>query len=387
VKRGNLIRGAVLLGVTGFFGWQAWRLGDVVHIIFLLIFGGLALLSLLGLARQSQQTLAMNAGISLAFLDFVFAELNLSEVAGALAEARWWLLGPAVLLVLVHLVFRIWRWQWLLKPLGTIAYGPAFRAGMIGIGGNMILPARAGEFLRAYAISRSSRISMTGAFATLVVERIFDGLTVLLLLLGLIVFGVRDSQMQQIGLIGGAFYLLALGGVIAFMWRRPWAETLAQRWLPEALAERALRLLNAFGSGLESLNNFRQLAMVSLLTLVTWAIIPFSFWPVVEAFDFGVPVPFFASFLMLPLLALGLTIPAGPAGVGNFEAFGLIALRISLSMAGTPMAEGSTVAAVAAACVLTIHASQSVPEALLGIWAFFAEGLTSGDLQAGREIT
>lgn len=374
-----------MLVIAAFFGWQTWHLGGIGHAALLILFGGAALLSLLGWLRQNQQALAMNIGISLAFLDYVFAELNLGEVGQALAEARWWLLGPAVLLVLVHLVFRIWRWQWLLKPLGDISFWPAFRAGMIGIGGNMVLPARAGEFLRAYAIGRSSRLPMAGAFATLVVERIFDGITVLLLLLGLVTFGVRDQRLQQIGLIGAAFYLLALGGVVVFMWQRRLVESLVQRLLPAALAERLLGLLNAFAGGLAALKDGRQLLMVSLLSLVTWAVIPFSFWPVVEAFDFGVEVPFFASFLMLPLLALGLTIPAGPAGVGNFEAFGLIALQISLAIAGTPLAEGSSMAAVAAACVLVIHASQAVPEALLGIWAFFAEGLTTGDLRVGRE--
>ncbi|MFQ5612994.1 MAG: lysylphosphatidylglycerol synthase transmembrane domain-containing protein [Anaerolineae bacterium] len=386
MKRGNLVRGLVLLVVAAFFGWQAWRLGDAVHIALLALFGLAALLTLAGWLKEGQQSLAMNAGISLAFLDYVFAELNLSQVVQALAEARWSLLGLAVFLVLFHLIFRIWRWQWLLKPLGEIPFGPAFRAGMIGIGGNMILPARAGEFLRAYAIGRSSRISMTGAFATVVVERIFDGLTVLLLLLGLIIFGVRDEQLQRIGLIGGAFYLIALAGIVLFMWRRSWFEAVVRKLLPQAPAERVLKLLDGFATGLEALSDGRQLFMISLLSLITWTIVALSFWPVIEAFDFGAPVPFFASFLILPLVALGLTLPTGPAGVGNFEFFALIGLRISLAIAGTPLVEGSAAAAVAAACVVVMHASHAIPEALLGIWAFFAEGLTTGDLRAGREI-
>ncbi|MFQ5578779.1 MAG: lysylphosphatidylglycerol synthase transmembrane domain-containing protein, partial [Anaerolineae bacterium] len=229
VKRNRaMVVPVVLLGLLAlFFGWRAAQLRDWVHIA---LAAGYGILTALALARRlgrGVRSNALNAGISLLFLDLVFAQLNLKDVGGALAEARWWLLLPSLAALMVHLVIRVWRWQWLLKPMGDVPFGPAFRAGMIGIGGNMVLPARAGEFLRAYVIGRSSGISKTGAFATLVVERIFDGLTMLLILVGLVLFGVRDVQLQRIGLLGAAFYMLALAGVVVFMSRRAWFDWLA----------------------------------------------------------------------------------------------------------------------------------------------------------------
>jgi len=383
----SMLLPALFLGLTAaFFAWRAVTLSDWFHISVAAIYG---LLTLLAIARKlpgAFQSNALNIGISLFFLDLVFAQLNLKEVGWALASARWWLLIPSLAALMAHLVVRIWRWQWLLKPMGDIPFGPAFRAGMIGIGGNMVLPARAGEFLRAYVIGRSTGISKVGAFATVVVERIFDGLTMLLVLLGFVlIFGVRDEQLQKVGIAGATFYILALVGVALFMAKRSWFENLISRILPENLSVKVLHLLDKFASGLESLRDPKQLGMVPLLSLLTWAFIPLSFWPVLLAFDFHVPVPFFAAVLMLPMLAFGLTIPGAPGGVGLFEWAGYLSLVISFQLIGAPLLTPEQ-KAVAAASVVLVHISQSVPEALLGLWAFFAEGLTTSDLQAGSRV-
>ncbi len=381
----QLVPGAILALITVFFVYRAFSLGDWFHWVMAALYSVALLLALANRLPANWRTHALNVGISLFFLDLVFAQLNLQEVGVALAEARWWLLIPSLAALMVHLLFRVWRWQWLLKPVGDIPFAPAFRAGMIGIGGNMVLPARAGEFLRAYVIGRSTGISKTGAFATVVVERIFDGLTMLLILVGLVVFGISDPQLQKVGLVGAAFYLLALGGIVLFLTRRHWFEALVGRLLPAGLAEKVLALMAAFAGGLESLRDGKQLFMVTILSLVTWAFIPLSFYPVLLAFDFHAPIPFFAAVLLLPMLAFGLTIPGAPGGVGLFEGAGYLTLAISFQLIGSPLVTEEQKAVVAAAVVL-VHISQALPEALLGLWAFFAEGLTAGDLQAGRKM-
>ncbi len=382
---GRLMPILILALIAAFFVYRAFSLGDWFHWVAAALYSAAVLLALANHLPANWRTHALNVGISLFFLDLVFAQLNLQEVGVALAEARWWLLLPSLAALMVHLVFRIWRWQWLLKPMGDVPFAPAFRAGMIGIGGNMVLPARAGEFLRAYVIGRSTGISKTGAFATVVVERIFDGLTMLLILVGLVLFGVSDAQLQKIGLVGAAFYLLALVGIVLFLTRRHWFEALVGKFLPTALAEKILALMAAFAGGLESLRDGKQLFMVTILSLATWAFIPLSFYPVLLAFDFHTTVPFFAAVLLLPMLAFGLTIPGAPGGVGLFEGAGYLALAISFQLIGSPLVTEEQ-KAVVAACVVLVHISQALPEALLGLWAFFAEGLTTGDIQAGSKM-
>jgi uncharacterized protein (TIRG00374 family) len=247
----------------------------------------------------------------------------------------------------------------------------------------MVLPARAGEFLRAYVIGRSTGISKTAAFATLVVERIFDGLTILLSLVGVVLLGVHSPLLKRIGMIGGLFYLGALAGVSVFYFRQTWITSIVERLLPERWASRAANLLQAFANGLDVLREGRQLLVVSLQSLLIWFVIAWSFYPVLLAFDFGAPVPLFTPFLLLPLLALGLTIPGAPGGVGIMQYMGVLALQLSFAAVGAELAPDF--AEQAAAFSLLMHLSQAAPEIALGAWAFLAEGLSWGEVEMGRE--
>ncbi|MEM7030809.1 MAG: lysylphosphatidylglycerol synthase transmembrane domain-containing protein [Chloroflexota bacterium] len=384
IKKQNVIH-IILFGlVTAFFIWRAFTWEDGFHIGAAIVYAVVTLTVILDRLPSAWRGNLLNLGIGLVFLSLVFAGINLEEVSGAFAQANYWLLIPSVLALLVHLVIRIWRWQWLLKPMAEVPFGPAFRAGMIGIGGNMVLPARAGEFLRAYVIGRSSDISKTGAFATLVVERIFDGLTVLLMLILLFIFGVRDPELQPYAIAGATFYAIALVGVIVFMLNRGWFERLLERLLPENVASKLIPLIQNFADGLATLRDMRQLIVVSILSLVTWAIIPISFYPVLAAFDYGQPLPSFAPILVLPMIAFGLMIPGPPGGLGPFHAFGNLGLIISFQIAGTPLTTEQE--AIVTASIILLHLVQVIPEAALGLWAFFQEGLTTSDLKAGQSL-
>jgi uncharacterized protein (TIRG00374 family) len=301
----------------------------------------------------------------------------------ALSKANYWMMIPSFALVVVSLFLRTWRWQWLLRSVERVPFGPAFRAANIGIGANMVLPARAGEFLRAYVIGRSTGISKTAAFATLVVERIFDGLTILLSLVGVVLLGVHSPLLKRIGMIGGLFYLGALAGVSVFYFRQTWITSIVERLLPKRWASRAANLLQAFANGLDVLRDGRQLLVVSLQSLLIWFVIAWSFYPVLLAFDFGAPVPLFTPFLLLPLLALGLTIPGAPGGVGIMQYMGVLALQLSFAAVGAELAPDF--AEQAAAFSLLMHLSQAAPEIALGAWAFLAEGLSWGEVEMGRE--
>src|SRR4029077_3214782 len=88
------------------------------------------------------------------------------------------------------IVIRSWRWQYLLEPLGPTRFVNAFRATVVGFAASSVLPARAGEVIRPYFLARHERMSATGAFATIVLERLLDTITVLVLLASYVfVFG------------------------------------------------------------------------------------------------------------------------------------------------------------------------------------------------------
>lgn len=381
-KHTNLVWGILILAIAVFFGYRYSQSGHWLYLAYIAAFGGLGILSLINQLPPRWQNLAFNLGISLFFLDFVFAEISLADVVKAMANADYRMLLLSMGMVVLHIYFRTVRWQWLLKPMGQVAFWPACRAFLIGIAGNTVLPARAGEFLRAYVLGRSTGLPKTGVFATLVVERIFDGLTVLLVLLAVIIWGVHNERLQVIGILGAIFYVGVMAGLLVFMLKRHWADALINKFLPAHLAQKILELLDGFSSGLAVLKNPAQLGMVTFWNMLTWGVVPVSFWFGLLAFDFGSPLPWQAPVLMLPAMALGLTVPAAPGGVGLVQA--AIKLTLDLTYAGLPIAANFQ-ESVAAAGIL-IHFTQFAPEVIPGIFFFMYEGLSAREVSAGRSL-
>src|SRR5262245_52472746 len=114
--------------------------------------------------------------------------VDLGSVAADIIRAKpeWLLLSLATMFV--NPAIPSWRWKYLLEPLGTTSFGSAFRATAVGFAASTVLPARAGEVIRPYFLARQTRyaahgqMSATGAFATIIVERLLDIVTVLVLL-------------------------------------------------------------------------------------------------------------------------------------------------------------------------------------------------------------
>jgi len=377
----HIIRGLFMLAIALFFGYRYFSLNTYAHLVGVIIFTMLGMLSLIKRLPTQWQNWAINIGITWFFLDLVFAAIDLKKVAEALLQANYWWFIPAGLLVFVHLIFRAIRWQWLLKPMGEVGFWPAFRAMSIGLAGNILLPARAGEFLRAYVLGRSTGLSKSGAFATLVVERILDGLTVLLFLGITAIFGVNNEIIRTIGVGGFTIYSIALAGLVIFMWKRHWADKLINLILPEHFAQRLLELLDGFSSGLNILKDPKLLTVVSLLSIVTWVFIPLSFWTALLAFDFGVPILWQTPGLMLPIIALGLTLPGAPGGLGMFQ----YGVKLTMDITIDPTTVAANFAEVVGAASLVVHVVQLVPQLICGFSSFWAEGLSTSDINESRQ--
>src|SRR5215472_1734564 len=135
--------------------------------------------------------LAVAAALVLVFL----RNVDLRSVAGEIIRARMWWLAASLLASVLNIVIRALRWQYLLEPLGHASFGNAFRATAVGFAASAILPARAGEVIRPYFLSRHEPMSATGAFATIILERLLDTVTVLIQLGAFVLlFGAQVRQ-------------------------------------------------------------------------------------------------------------------------------------------------------------------------------------------------
>ncbi len=382
VDRTRYLRLGLFILFAAFFAYRYFTLSHTIYLVFAALWIAVMALSLIKLASTKWQGLAANIGISLVFLDLVFYKLDVGTMLMALKQANYYMFIPSLVMLTIALVIRTWRWHWLLYQTKTARFYSLFSSLMIGTAANMVLPARAGEFIRAYFLGRREKISKTTAFATIVVERIFDGLTILLfLLLVVILTGAKSDEIRYMGYLGAAFYLGVLVGLFLLYFRKDFLVRLIEALLPQPLVAKIVGILDAFLEGMQVMRNGRQLFMVVLLSLATWVGFALSFWPILLAFDFGAPVPYYAAFLVIAFDALGLTIPGAPAGIGIFQYVTVVALRIAFTLSEAKLAANFD--EVAAAFSLALHFSQVAPEVLIGLYCFLRENVSLHEVEVG----
>ncbi len=280
------------------------------------------------------------------------------------ARPEWLALSLASMFV--NLAIRAFRWQYLLDPLGKVRFGSAFRATAVGFAASTVLPARAGEVIRPYFLARHEHMSATGAFATIILERLLDIVTVLVLLASYVfVFDdnlsltnpVAVTWLKGIGVIAAAGALGAL--VILFILagdpvRLGRAIERLARVIP-SFAGMLARIAEKFARGLGAIRHPSRLLVALLWSFPLWLSIAAGIWAVAMAFQLA--VPFTGSFLIVALLVLGVAVPT-PGAIGGFHA----AFRYSTTaFFGAP-----DDAAVGAAIVL--HVLSIGPSLLLGLY-------------------
>jgi hypothetical protein len=329
--------------------------------------------------RASVRTLFVVVAAAATLLLF-FRHVDLRAAMADIADARpaWLLLSLATFFL--NIAIRARRWQFLLRPIGNASFGNAFRATAVGFAASAVLPARAGEVIRPYFLSRHEPVSATGAFATVVVERILDVVTVLVLLASFVfVFGRSQAAanpaafaaVRWAALLAGAAAVVVL--VVLFLLAgRPAAldQVLLklERLLPGRIAGLTTRLVEKFSAGLGTIRRPVELLVALLWSFPLWLTIAVGIWSVARAFT--LPVPFAGSFLMIAFLVIGGAVPTPGAVGGYHEAF---------RFGATTFFGARNDAAVGAAIVL--HAFSILPSLLLGTIFAAQAGLNLGAMR------
>jgi uncharacterized protein (TIRG00374 family) len=309
-----------------------------------------------------------------ALLALFLYNVDLRGVASEIVHADLEWLALSLLTMVVNLAIRSWRWQYLLEPLGRPSFSSSFRATAVGFAASTVLPARAGEVIRPYFLSRQEKMSATGAFATIILERVLDMVTVLVLLAGYVVFlapAANDANrtafeaVKWAGLTAGAGAVVLL--VVLFVLAGNPARLAAslarlERVLPSKLAGLLARVAEKFATGLGAIRKPGRLLISLLLSFPLWLSIGAGIWAVAVAFHLA--MPFVGSFLIIALLVVGVALPT-PGAVGGFHAM--------FRFGATTFFAAPNDAAVGAAIVL--HLFTVGPTLLLGLLFAAHEGL------------
>jgi uncharacterized protein (TIRG00374 family) len=253
--------------------------------------------------------------VSTVFLYVGLKGLKLSDVWDGVQDARIAWLVPSVAVYFLAVWGRTWRWHYLLRPLKAISLRDLFPIVVIGYMGNNVYPFRAGEVIRAYVLKRNEDVSITASLATIIVERIFDGLVMLIFVFVALPFAdFKDDWLRDV-----VFYstLLFWGGFLVFLFMalnpermRRLYTSLFERFLPEKLGQSALKLADHFMLGLENLRHPRDLVMTLVSSLFIWLTETTKYWLVMHAIDFK--VSFFVIIVMTAVVTLATTLPSSP---------------------------------------------------------------------------
>jgi len=316
--------------------------------------------------------------ISVALLVWALQGVDLHDVWANIRSAHLLPLVLAVAVATTTFLIRMVRWRLLLRrDDGTaVPWSALWHAVAIGFMANNTLPFRAGEFLRSYAAGRLGGVRFTAAFSSVAVERVFDGITVIALLViglgaaglpsGITVAGVSVAGAATTAAIVCAIALAGAAAVVAFPLA---AERVVRRVVPaQALAERIVALIEGVRHGLMVLRSPSRIAAVAAWSATLWLVNAASFWIAFAAFD--LPVGFAGALLLQGLLVIGISVPSTPGVVGPFEAV-IVAVLALYGIQREP----------AFSYAITYHAATFVPIVLLGIWSLARTPIALSDVR------
>jgi glycosyltransferase 2 family protein len=315
---------------------------------------------------------------TLALLWLFFRGSNLGEIKKSLLSAKpvpiLWSLAATMATYLIRAI----RWQGLLLPLGRAGLANCFSATVIGFMVNFLAPGRLGEIARPYLLARREGFSASGAFATILLERMFDLVTVVFFVAFWLLAGPKQAGSEEIvsslkigGVLGLGFAVVALLSLFLFA-RYPEPSMAVARWflrvLPHRAAARMARFLETFREGLGVLVHGWGLVKAFLLSVLLWLAICLSFWLAARALS--VELGFGDTFLVIGFLTVGVALPT-PGAIGGYHYMCSLALTTLFGIATSP----------AAAVALVAHAISFLPVTILGILLFVKAGLTFGQFK------
>ena len=302
--------------------------------------------------------------VSAIFLYLALRGLQIDRIWQEIRQAEIIWFAPAIFVYFISLLFRSWRWKYLLNPIKKLKIIETFPVISIGYMGNNIYPARAGEIFRAALLKRDYNVSISGTIATILAERIFDGIVILSFVfinlsnIGRILGGPESAEeYRRLAFWGAVIFLtmliIFLAAAIFPQKAKNVLSKLIDVFLPEKWNEKAINIINRFIEGLASLRSPKDIFLILSTSALIWILETIVYWFVMRAFPFR--VDFSTLVFMNGVVNLAASLPSGPGFIGTFDAPGIAVIS-----------EAGINPNLAAGYTLTLHAVLWLPVTLVG---------------------
>jgi uncharacterized protein (TIRG00374 family) len=331
------------------------------------------------MTKKNAIRLALVLALTIVLLILSFGKMNWGEAwRFLLKNVRWGMFILVALLTPMHMLTRSIRWKYLMnreKP-GVRMYN-MFAANAVGFTASYIFPARIGELVKPIYLARQEKCRVGYTIGTCVVERIFDVLTMCLLLalfllarpLYVSTFNLQEAQVKRLtglGIIGAAAAVFLFAVCLGCLFFREKALALAGSLLrfkifPEKFRAKALELIHEFIDGLKAFRSLKDILIYLGLSIFVWLGINFYYWIFFQAFD--IKINFFFLLPYLFMTAVGASIPT-PGMVGGYHLFSIEAMTMLFGM-DVSRAGGLTI---------VFHAVQYVVTLVVGFIILWKDG-------------
>jgi uncharacterized protein (TIRG00374 family) len=323
----------------------------------------------------------VSVGLAVGLLYFFLKNLDFAKVGESIASANPWAIGAAVILSLLNIPIRSWRWTLLVRHVGPVGMRDSVAATCIGFAATTLLPARAGEVVRPVALARMTRLPTAPLLASIGLERLIDLVAILMLFVFYALGGwapagmsgdegLRFALLRRSALIMGACTVAALAALAvlaAFPEKRERFLKKVVGFLPERVGSKVLPLLSGFLKGFDAIKSGRDASVIAFSSALLWLVISLQIHFSLRAF--GLDLPFPVAFFVLTWGVLGLAIPT-PGGVGGYHK------AVAYALTGFYAADASTAAGFA----LVSHVISFVPITIIGLMFLAGSGLSFGRL-------
>jgi uncharacterized protein (TIRG00374 family) len=327
---------------------------------------------------------AVGIVVSIVLLVWVLHGISFGEVWAQLRAANGWLFLASAVVGTAVFPLRARRWRPILDPVAPhLPFGMLWRATAIGFMVNNVVPARAGELARAYALTRETdKVPFSAALASLAVDRLFDALVVLsLTLLAILapafpadtmIAGQPVTRWAMVGVASMGAVMVVLYAIVFFPDRLIRAYGAVARRIWPAADARGQDILRHFAAGLSVLRDPLRFAAILAWAVAHWLANGFAFWLAFRAV--GITAPYSAALFLQGLIVLGVAIPSSPGFFGVFEAFA----KLGLSVYGVPKE-------LAVSWAIGYHIVSFIPITVIGAWYFVRLGLHLSDVERSEQ--